>query len=80
MKHFSSLLSRCRLASLLLLGAAALLLAGCAGEDYSSYRSDDMYESVGGYHYSGSVYGGWGYGGYYGGYGGGGVAVGVGGW
>jgi hypothetical protein len=80
MKPFPSIPTRSRHAALVLLGAAALLLAACAGEDYSSYRSDDMYESVGGYHYSGSVYGGWGYGGYYGGYGGGGVAIGVGGW
>jgi hypothetical protein len=75
MKHSPLQMPRHRQTTLLLTGVAAALLLGCSGNDYSSYRSDDMYESIGGYHYSGSVYDSWGYGGYYGGYYGGGGAV-----
>jgi len=59
-------------AARLALCAAAALLAGCSGTDYSNYRSDDMYESSGSFSYGVGVYNSWGYYGnpYYGGGGG----------
>jgi hypothetical protein len=79
MKLFSSFSRRPRFAVRLALGAVVALLAACSGNDYSSYRNDDMYESVGGFSYGVSVYDSWGYYGnpYYGGgyYGGGGAVI-----